>query len=145
MGGFFNETLTLNQSALAVSQNLEIIQIKGVNLFLNGNGQELIKIVKNLQREIQNIGQAANSIRNQTASVNNKMAFLWENLFNLDQISQDLTNSYLNYSAKFYQLENSLAGLLDILQSKNDIHWLVFFKIRPKLDLPAVFWEVTRI
>ena len=134
-GGFFNETLTLNQSALAVSQNLEIIQIKGVNLFLNGNGQELIKIVKNLQREIQNIGQAANSIRNQTASVNNKMAFLGENLFNLDQISQDLTNSYLNYSAKFYQLENSLAGLLDILQSKNDIHWLVFFQnpaeIRP--------------
>ena len=115
-----------------------------MNLFLNGNGQELIKIVKNLQREIQNIGQAANSIRNQTASVNNKMAFLGENLFNLDQISQDLTNSYLNYSAKFYQLENSLAGLLDILQSKTIfIGW--FFQNPAEIRPAGGFWEVTRI
>ena len=73
------------------------------------------------------------------------MAFLGRIFFNLDQISQDLTNSYLNYSAKFYQLENSLAGLLDILQSKTIFIGWFFSKIRPKLDLPAVFWEVTRI
>ena len=131
-GGFFGGTLILNQSALAVSRNLETLQTNGLNLFLNGGGQKLTEIIKNLQKEIGKIGQAANSIRNQIASISDKMAFLKVNFFNLNQINRDLTNGYLDYNAKFYQLEDGLAGLLDIIQSKNDIHWLV------------VFWEVTR-
>ena len=134
-GGFFGGTLILNQSALAVSRNLETLQTNGLNLFLNGGGQKLTEIIKNLQKEIGKIGQAANSIRNQIASISDKMAFLKVNFFNLNQINRDLTNGYLDYNAKFYQLEDGLAGLLDIIQSKNDIHWLVFFQnpaeIRP--------------
>ena len=134
-GGFFGRILILNQSALAVSRNLETLQTNGLSLFLNGGGQKLTEIIKNLQKEIGKIGQAANSIRNQIASMSDKMAFLKVNFFNLNQINRDLTNGYLDYNAKFYQLEDGLAGLLDILQSKNDIHWLVFFQnpaeIRP--------------
>ncbi len=135
LGGFFNELLSSNQSALVISQNLEILKTKGLALFLKSDGQELIKIIKNLQKETNNLQQNINLIRNQITSVSNKMAFIKGNFLGPSQINQIFTDEYLNYSPKLYQLEDVLASLLSILQSKNDVHWLAFFQnpaeIRP--------------
>lgn len=135
LGGFFENSLNLNQSALAVSRNLETLKTNGFNLFLNGDGKELIGLIKNLQEEIDGIQRNTNSIRNQIVSLSGKMDFLKGNLLDFSQINKIATDEYLNYSAKLYETKDVLAGLLEILQSKNDVHWLVFFQnpaeIRP--------------
>ena len=135
LGGFFDKSLSLNQSALAVSRNLEALKTNGLNLFMNGDGKELVKIIKNLREEIDNIQKSTGSIRNQIAAVGEKMDFLKGNLLDFSQIDKIVTEEYFNYGAKLYQTEDVLAGLLDVLQSKNDVHWLIFFQnpaeIRP--------------
>ncbi len=135
LGGFFEKSLSLNQSALAISRNLETLKTNGFNLFLNGDGKKLAGIIKNLQKEINNIRQDTNLIRNQITSVGDKMNFLQGNLFDFSQINKIATDEYINYGAKLYQTEDVLAGLLNVLQSVSDVHWLVFFQnpaeIRP--------------
>jgi len=136
LGEFFSELLNSNQSALVISQNLEILKTKGLSLFLKSDGQELIQVVKNLQKEIGNLHRNMNLVRNQITSISNKMAFIKGSFFiGFNQINQTFTDKYLNYSPKLYQLEDILASLLNILQSKNDVHWLLFFQnpaeIRP--------------
>lgn len=132
---FFNQIIALNQSALVASQNLETLKTKGLNLLLNGDGQELIGLIKNLKENIKIINQSANLIRNQITLINNKTAFIKDNFLGLSQINQLLTDKYLDYSPKFYQLEDFLADLLTIFQSNEDVHWLILFQnpaeIRP--------------
>ena len=134
--GFFSELLNSNKSALIVSQNLEILKTKGLGLFLKSDGQELIQIIKNIQKEIGNLHRSINLVRNQITSINNKMASIKGSfLAGFNQLNQTFTAKYLDYSPKLYQLEDVLASLLNILQPKNDVHWLVFFQnpaeIRP--------------
>jgi len=135
LGGFFKEISGLNQSALEISENLAVLKKKGLGLLLSNGGQGPLAIIENLKKETNNIHQTINLLRNQISFINSKMAFAEASLPALGQLNQIFTAAYLNYSPKLYQAEDFLSGLENILQSKNNVHWLVFFQnpgeIRP--------------
>ena len=99
-------------SSILVSKDLEDIKKNGSIYFLNNQGQELISKLKNLRQNVSVINKEGERLVSQASAS--------------DLIPQN--SEYISLKTSLLGMEDFLDGLISLLNTQSEKHWLVVFQ-----------------
>ncbi|PIR04785.1 MAG: hypothetical protein COV57_02585 [Candidatus Liptonbacteria bacterium CG11_big_fil_rev_8_21_14_0_20_35_14] len=108
----FNGLEIFTASSILISQDLEDVQKNGFSYFLNKQGENLIAKLKNLRQNIAIINKEGEKLIGQASAQ--------------DLIPQN--SEYLSLKTSLLGMEDFLDGLITLLDTNQEKHWLVTFQ-----------------
>lgn len=122
-----NNFRELNQAGLAIAQDINYLK-NNVPKFIFNNGGQLIKILEDLNKNLETLIALTAEIRGQTEAMQSLSP-------QLASLSQAVNKNYLNANLSLYKARDWLNYLLAILKNPKEQHFLVVFQnpseIRP--------------
>lgn len=117
--GLFGKLNKLNMDFLSLTNSLDDIKKNGFDYFRH-DGKALIRKLKEIQVLVKSLNSEIADVQNSTSRLSEKSDFF-------KKLNTTIGENYVKYASNLYVAENALDGFINLVDTKIDRHFAIFF------------------